>query len=97
MAETAVFHILSNFAPFLQQEANLLTGVRDEIQYIRDGFERMTAFLRDADAMEENDPELKFRMGQASSRSCVRHWRCSRVVHASPWTSSWRWISWFSS
>ncbi|XP_028101135.1 putative disease resistance protein At1g50180 [Camellia sinensis] len=59
MAETAVFHLLANFAPFLQQEANLLTGVRDEIQYIRDEFERMTAFLRVADAMEENDPELK--------------------------------------
>ncbi|KAL7217973.1 hypothetical protein ACSBR2_011238 [Camellia fascicularis] len=59
MAETAVFHLLANFAPFLRQEANLLTGVRDEIQYIRDEFERMTAFLRVADAMEENNPELK--------------------------------------
>ncbi|KAI8011314.1 putative disease resistance protein [Camellia lanceoleosa] len=59
MAETAVFHLLANFAPFLQQEANLLTGVRDEIEYIRDEFERMTAFPRVADAMEENDPELK--------------------------------------
>ncbi|XP_028095835.1 disease resistance protein RPM1-like [Camellia sinensis] len=59
MAESAVIHLLANFAPFLQQEANLLTGVRDEIQYIRDEFERMTAFLRVADAMEENDPELK--------------------------------------
>ncbi|XP_028072757.1 putative disease resistance protein At1g50180 [Camellia sinensis] len=59
MAESAVIHLLANFAPFLQQEANLLTGVRDEIEYIRDEFERMTAFLRVADAMEENDPELK--------------------------------------
>ncbi|KAL7249306.1 hypothetical protein ACSBR1_011457 [Camellia fascicularis] len=59
MAESAVFHLLANFTPFLQQEANLLTGVRDEIQYIRDEFDRMTAFLRVADAMEENDPELK--------------------------------------
>ncbi|KAI7981727.1 Disease resistance protein RGA2 [Camellia lanceoleosa] len=59
MAETAVFHLLANFAPFLQQEANLLTEVRDKIQYIRDEFDCMTAFLRVADAMEENDPELK--------------------------------------
>ncbi|KAL7249320.1 hypothetical protein ACSBR1_011470 [Camellia fascicularis] len=59
MAESAVFHLLANFAPFLQQEANLLTGVREEILYIRDEFERMTAFLRVADAMEENNPELK--------------------------------------
>ncbi|CAL5335728.1 unnamed protein product [Camellia sinensis] len=59
MAESAVLHLLANFAPFLQQEANLLTGVRDEIEYIRDEFDRMTAFLRVADAMEENNPELK--------------------------------------
>ncbi|KAL7173845.1 hypothetical protein ACSBR2_033160 [Camellia fascicularis] len=59
MAESAVFHLLANFTPFLQQEANLLTEVQDEIQYIRDEFDRMTAFLRVADAMEENNPELK--------------------------------------
>ncbi|GMP52535.1 hypothetical protein CsSME_00018307 [Camellia sinensis var. sinensis] len=59
MAESAVFHLLANFAPFLQQEANLLTRVREEIQYIRDEFDSMSAFLRVADAMEENDPELK--------------------------------------
>ncbi|XP_028110836.1 disease resistance protein RPM1-like [Camellia sinensis] len=59
MAESAVIHLLANFAPFLQQEANLLTGVREEIQYIKDEFDRMTAFLRVADAMEENNPELK--------------------------------------
>ncbi|PSR91603.1 Disease resistance protein [Actinidia chinensis var. chinensis] len=58
MAESAVFHLLANFAPFLQEEVNLLTGVRDEIEYIRDEFERMTAFLRVADAMEETDPGI---------------------------------------
>ncbi|KAL7217976.1 hypothetical protein ACSBR2_011241 [Camellia fascicularis] len=59
MAESAVFHLLANLAPFLQQEANLLIGVREEIEYIRDEFERMTAFLKVADAVEENNPELK--------------------------------------
>ncbi|KAL7249297.1 hypothetical protein ACSBR1_011448 [Camellia fascicularis] len=59
MAESAVFHLLANFAPFLQQEANLLTGVQEEIQYIIDEFDRMEAFLRVADAMEENNIELK--------------------------------------
>ncbi|KAL7249303.1 hypothetical protein ACSBR1_011454 [Camellia fascicularis] len=59
MAETAVFHLLANFAPFLQQEAHLLTGVRNEIEYIRDEFNHMMSFLRVADAIEENDPELK--------------------------------------
>ncbi|XP_028070541.1 disease resistance protein RPM1-like [Camellia sinensis] len=59
MAETRVFHLLANFAPFLQQEAHLLTRDRNEIEYIRDEFDRMMSFLRVADAIEENDPELK--------------------------------------
>ncbi|KAL7218021.1 hypothetical protein ACSBR2_011286 [Camellia fascicularis] len=59
MTESAVFHPLANLAPFLQQEANLLIEVREEIQYIRDEFERMTTFPRVADAMEDNNPELK--------------------------------------
>ncbi|KAL7188050.1 hypothetical protein ACSBR1_037987 [Camellia fascicularis] len=59
MAETAVFHLLASFAPFLQGEVNLLSGVREAIEDIRDEFQRMSAFLRVADATEERDPELK--------------------------------------
>ncbi|XP_058204021.1 disease resistance protein RPM1-like [Rhododendron vialii] len=59
MAEAAVFHLLSNFAPFLQEERNLLSGVREDIEYIRDEFERMTHFLRVADATEDRDPKIK--------------------------------------
>ncbi|KAL7166727.1 hypothetical protein ACSBR2_037406 [Camellia fascicularis] len=59
MAETAVFHLLASFAPFLQGEVNLLSGVREAMEDIRDEFERMSAFLRVADATEERDPELK--------------------------------------
>ncbi|GFZ16609.1 hypothetical protein Acr_25g0010180 [Actinidia rufa] len=64
MAESVVFHLLANFAPFIQEEVNLLTGVRDEIEYIRGEFERMTAFLRVADAMEDTDPGLAVRVKQ---------------------------------
>ncbi|KAI7989381.1 Disease resistance protein RPM1 [Camellia lanceoleosa] len=59
MAETAVFPLLANLAPFLQGEVNLLSGVREAMEDIRDEFERMSAFLRVADATEERDPELK--------------------------------------
>ncbi|XP_028091830.1 disease resistance protein RPM1-like [Camellia sinensis] len=59
MAETAVFHLLASFAPFLQEEVNLLSGVREAMEDIRDELERMSAFLRVADATEERDPELK--------------------------------------
>ncbi|KAL7188085.1 hypothetical protein ACSBR1_038022 [Camellia fascicularis] len=60
MAESAVLHLLANFvAPFLQQEMNLLSGVRGEIEYIKDEFEHMSTFLTVAEAKEENDQELK--------------------------------------
>ncbi|KAL7166735.1 hypothetical protein ACSBR2_037415 [Camellia fascicularis] len=59
MAETAVFHRLASFAPFLQGEVNLLSGVWEALEDIRDEFQRMSAILRVADATEERDPELK--------------------------------------
>ncbi|CAL5423687.1 unnamed protein product [Camellia sinensis] len=40
-------------------EVNLLSGVREAMEDIRDEFEYMSAFLRVADATEERDPELK--------------------------------------
>ncbi|GFZ16606.1 hypothetical protein Acr_25g0010150 [Actinidia rufa] len=58
MAESVVFDLQRKFEPFLQEEVKLLIGVGEEIEYIRDEFERMTAFLRVADAMEETDPRL---------------------------------------
>ncbi|KAL7188078.1 hypothetical protein ACSBR1_038015 [Camellia fascicularis] len=59
MAETAVFHLLAKLGPFLQGEVNLLSGVREAMEDIRDEFERMSVFLRVADAKEESDPQLK--------------------------------------
>ncbi|XP_058193676.1 disease resistance protein RPM1-like isoform X2 [Rhododendron vialii] len=59
MTEAAVFGLLSNFAPDLREELNLLTGVQEDIEYIRAEFERMTHFLRVADAIEDRDPNLK--------------------------------------
>ncbi|KAI8022851.1 Disease resistance protein PIK6-NP [Camellia lanceoleosa] len=59
MAEIAVLHLLANFAPFLQGEVNLLSEVREEMKEIRDEFERMSTFLKVADAKEEINSELK--------------------------------------
>ncbi|KAL7188077.1 hypothetical protein ACSBR1_038014 [Camellia fascicularis] len=59
MAEIAVLHLLANFAPFLQEEVNLLSEVQEDMEDIRDEFERMSAFLKVADAKEESDLELK--------------------------------------
>ncbi|XP_058202759.1 disease resistance protein RPM1-like [Rhododendron vialii] len=59
MAEGAVFQLLSNFAPYLREELNLLSGVREDIEYIRAEFERMTHFLRVTDAIEDRDLKIK--------------------------------------
>ncbi|KAH7852396.1 hypothetical protein Vadar_024307 [Vaccinium darrowii] len=59
MAEAVVSNLLSNFAPYLNEEMELLTGVRDEIEFIRGEFERMKNFLKVADAVEDRDPELE--------------------------------------
>ncbi|KAL7211220.1 hypothetical protein ACSBR2_014155 [Camellia fascicularis] len=45
--------------PTFQQGVNLLSGVRGEIEFIRDEFECMPAFLSVVDAKKENDQELK--------------------------------------
>ncbi|KAE9459775.1 hypothetical protein C3L33_08320, partial [Rhododendron williamsianum] len=58
MAE-AVFELLSIFTPNLREELNLLSGVREDIEYIKGEFERMTHFLRVADAIEDRDPQIK--------------------------------------
>ncbi|KAH7853103.1 hypothetical protein Vadar_033277 [Vaccinium darrowii] len=64
MAESVVSNLLSSFAPYLNKEMNMLTGVRDAIEYIKDEFERISHFLRVAETVEERDPTLKVLMKQ---------------------------------
>ncbi|KAI8567332.1 hypothetical protein RHMOL_Rhmol02G0113300 [Rhododendron molle] len=59
MLEGAVFELLSSFTPYLREELNLLTGVREDIEYIRAEFESMTHFLKVADAIEDRELQLK--------------------------------------
>ncbi|KAI5327378.1 hypothetical protein L3X38_026774 [Prunus dulcis] len=59
MAESAVKFLLEKVAPLFENDLQLLKGVREEILYLRGELERMTAFLRIADAFEENDAEVK--------------------------------------
>ncbi|KAM5573619.1 hypothetical protein ABKV19_013251 [Rosa sericea] len=60
MAESAVKFLLDKLAPLFENDLQLLRGgVREEIVYLRGELERMTAFLRVADASEESDEELK--------------------------------------
>ncbi|PQP97203.1 disease resistance protein RPM1-like [Prunus yedoensis var. nudiflora] len=59
MAESAVTFLLNKISPFFENRVQLLRGVREELVYLKGELERMKAFLRDADVMEESDEELK--------------------------------------
>ncbi|KAK9265587.1 hypothetical protein L1049_001694 [Liquidambar formosana] len=59
MAESAVTFLVDKLSHFLQEEVRLLSGLREEVEYIRDELERIRAFLKVADATEECDEEIK--------------------------------------
>ncbi|KAL2465305.1 Disease resistance protein RPM1 [Abeliophyllum distichum] len=59
MAEYAVTYLLDRLTNIWEQKLTELKGVKEGIHSIKDELERMTAFLRVADAMEDTDMELK--------------------------------------
>ncbi|XP_061962914.1 disease resistance protein RPM1-like [Populus nigra] len=59
MAESAVTFLLEKLAPLFENELQLLRGGREEIVYVRGELERIRAFLRVADTLEESDEEVK--------------------------------------
>ncbi|KAL5560137.1 hypothetical protein UlMin_036348 [Ulmus minor] len=59
MAESAVTFLVEKLSSLLAKEVNLLGGVRSEVAAARDELERIKAFLRAADASEDEDEEIK--------------------------------------
>ncbi|KAB2632154.1 disease resistance protein RPM1-like [Pyrus ussuriensis x Pyrus communis] len=59
MAESSVCFVLEKLASFFENEVHLFLGVREEAVYLRGELERMKAFLRTADVLQETDEELK--------------------------------------
>lgn len=59
MAECAVAFVLDKLTILLEEKVSLIKDVKQEVAYVRDELERMTAFLRVADAAEDSDPELR--------------------------------------
>ncbi|KAL5542348.1 hypothetical protein UlMin_010058 [Ulmus minor] len=59
MAESAVTFLVEKLSSLLEKEATLLEGVRNEVAAARDELERIKAFLRAADASEDEDEEIK--------------------------------------
>ncbi|XP_071917510.1 disease resistance protein RPM1-like isoform X2 [Coffea arabica] len=54
MAETVLSFVLDQLSTFLREEGRLLGGLRQEVQFIMDELEQMRAFLREAEAKEED-------------------------------------------
>ncbi|XP_027081857.1 disease resistance protein RPM1-like [Coffea arabica] len=54
MAETVLSFVLRQLSTFLREEGRLLGRRRREVQFIRDELEQMRAFLREAEAKEED-------------------------------------------
>ncbi|XP_071919936.1 disease resistance protein RPM1-like [Coffea arabica] len=60
MAETVLSFVLDQLSTFLREEGPLLGGLRQEVQFIRDELGHMKAFLREAEAKEEDaQPRLQ--------------------------------------
>ncbi|KAM3284642.1 putative disease resistance protein [Capsicum chacoense] len=55
MAEAAIIYFLRRLGYQLIQEGNVLSGVQDEIEWIKKEFQAMVAFLRDADKRQLRD------------------------------------------
>ncbi|KAM2503766.1 hypothetical protein PS1_037754 [Malus domestica] len=59
MAESVVTFLLDRLTSLIEQEVRLFSGVRAQIEDIINELERIKAFLRVADAKEDDDPQLK--------------------------------------
>ncbi|XP_030517297.2 disease resistance protein RPM1-like [Rhodamnia argentea] len=59
MAESQVNHLLIKLAQFVENEVWHLTGGQEEALSVRGELERVRAFLRVADSLEESDDEVK--------------------------------------
>ncbi|OMO93468.1 Disease resistance protein [Corchorus olitorius] len=59
MAEIPVSFILEKISDFLQNEIQILQGVPEELESIRDDLETLKASLRAADLVEDSDHQLK--------------------------------------
>ncbi|CDP19366.1 unnamed protein product [Coffea canephora] len=59
MAESVVGILIKQLSTLLSQEITLLGGLKSDVQFIKDELESMKAFLREAEAKEDNDSQLQ--------------------------------------
>ncbi|KAK8657951.1 hypothetical protein V6N13_036168 [Hibiscus sabdariffa] len=77
MAEIPVSFLLEKLTSFLQNEVELLQGIPEDLEYIKDELQSLKATLRVADSAGEGNQELKHRI--ASKINGIK----SRISHAS--------------
>ncbi|CDP21637.1 unnamed protein product [Coffea canephora] len=59
MAESVVGFLIKQLSTLLSQESTLLGGLRPDVQFIKDELGSMKAFLRQAEAKEDDDSQLQ--------------------------------------
>ncbi|XP_027181684.1 disease resistance protein RPM1-like [Coffea eugenioides] len=59
MAESVVGFLIKQLSTLLSQERSLLGGLRPDVQFIKDELGSMKAFLRQAEAKEDDDSQLQ--------------------------------------
>ncbi|XP_027181750.1 disease resistance protein RPM1-like [Coffea eugenioides] len=59
MAESVVGFLINQLSTLLSQETKLLGGLQPDVQFIKDELGSMKAFLRQAEAKEDNDSQLQ--------------------------------------
>ncbi|KAK3429798.1 hypothetical protein EUGRSUZ_E01294, partial [Eucalyptus grandis] len=59
MAESPVTYLLNKLAQFVENELQLLTGTQEEALLVRGELERVRAFLRVTDSLDESDDEVR--------------------------------------
>lgn len=64
MAETVISLVLNQLSATLLEEGKLLGGLKQEVQHISDELGHMKAFLKVAEAKEEDDPVIQEWMKQ---------------------------------
>ncbi|EXC04630.1 Disease resistance protein RPM1 [Morus notabilis] len=69
MAESAVNFLLEKLSFLLEEEVKLLTGFREEVVSLKAELESMKAFLHVADAVEDEDEEIKVWVKQVREAS----------------------------
>ena len=55
MAKGVVSFLLQKLSPLLEEKVKVLSGIRNEVTYVKNELERMRALLRAADVVEDED------------------------------------------